>query len=149
MSETIERQEVKLHPSSKVQVLGYSNEIRYGRGTYRIVTKIAGRGGFPKAHDIVADSPYHAFYFADKTRLLSISYISESTTKPFPQGDQNFNITVYAKSGRKIWAINQLLEEVTVGDINQDMSKTDFYNHHQYVYVNARNWSDKAFVQNS
>ena len=145
MSETIERQEVKLHPSSKVKVLGYSNEIRYGRGTYRIVTKT--NGGFPKAHDIVADSPYHAFYFADHKRLLSISYISESTTK-LPQGE-SYNITVYARSGRKIWAINQILEEVTVGDINQDMSKTDFYNHHQYVYVNARSWSDKAFVQNS
>ena len=147
MSETIERQEVKLHPSSKVKVLGYSNEIRYGKGTYRIVTKT--NGGFPKAHDIVADSPYHAFYFADLKKLLSISYISESTTKPFPQGDQNYNITLYARSGRKVWAINQILEEMIVGDINQDMSKTDFYNQHQYDYVNARSWSDKAFVQNS
>ena len=147
MSETIERQEVKLHPSSKITVLGYSNEIRYGKGTYRIVTKT--NGGFPKAHDIVADSPYHAFYFADLKKLLSISYISESTTKPFPQGDQSYNITLYARSGRKVWAINQILEEMTVGDINQDMSKTDFYNQHQYDYVNARSWSDKAFVQNS
>jgi len=37
---------------------------------------------------------------------------------------------------------------VTVGDINQDLSKTALYNQNQYQAVNAKFWACKAYVMN-
>jgi hypothetical protein len=40
------------------------------------------------------------------------------------------------------------LSEVTVGDINQDLSNTALYCQGQYQAVNAKTWADKAYVMN-
>jgi hypothetical protein len=41
-----------------------------------------------------------------------------------------------------------MLAEMTVGDINQDLSNTALYNQYQYQAVNAKTWACKAYVMN-
>jgi hypothetical protein len=41
-----------------------------------------------------------------------------------------------------------MLAQLTVGDINQDLSNTSLYNQAQYQAVNAKTWLDKAYVMN-
>jgi hypothetical protein len=57
-------------------------------------------------------------------------------------------ITVYARAGKKVWASECFLSEVTVGDINQDLTNTALYCQGQYQAVNAKTWASKAYVKN-
>jgi hypothetical protein len=57
-------------------------------------------------------------------------------------------ITVYARAGKKVWASECFLSEVTVGDINQDLTNTALYDQHQYQAVKAKTWASKAYVMN-
>jgi hypothetical protein len=57
-------------------------------------------------------------------------------------------MTVYARNGKKVWATESFLRDLTVGDINQDLYNTALYNQKQYVAVNAKTWADRAFVEN-
>jgi hypothetical protein len=58
-------------------------------------------------------------------------------------------LTVYARNGKKIWASEEFLSEITVGDINQDLYNTALYDQKQYAAVNAESWACKAYVMNS
>ena len=138
MSETI-TSKLKLSPFSKVRRLG-SLDSGY-EGTYRILYKT--QAGYIKSTDITTKSPYSAFSKFLGKAIQSIELIKEM------DGGRPYAFTVYARSGRKVWADDKFLSEVTVGDINQDLSKTDLYCQDQYKHVNAKTWSDKAFVQNS
>lgn len=72
--------------------------------------------------------------------LQTIEFKAEST---------NYWISVFARTGKKIIFIDeQILQDLTVGDVNQSWSNTDLYSPTQYSAVNAKTWADKAFVQN-
>jgi hypothetical protein len=61
-------------------------------------------------------------------------------------GERDF--TVYARTGKKVWIEENMLAEITVGDINQDLYNTALYNQFQYQAVNAKTWGSKAYVMN-
>ena len=62
--------------------------------------------------------------------------------------NDGYPITVYARVGKKVWASECFLSEVTVGDINQALYNTALYGQGQYEAVNAKTWADKAYVMN-
>ena len=59
-----------------------------------------------------------------------------------------YDFTVFARAGKKVWIEEDMLAQLTVGDINQDLFNTALYNQHQYLTVNAKTWADKAYVMN-
>lgn len=83
-------------------------------------------------------SPYEAFRSYKLKHLHSIAYVS----------DGGYALTLYARNGKKVWINSQILSELTVGDINQELSNTALYNQFQYSAVNAKTWADKAYVMN-
>jgi hypothetical protein len=128
-------------PRPELQVLDYLQDdtdeiLRHGKGTYRVITKC--KAGFMISSDVVAESPVSAFRRYKVKAIQSISYMSRYGA-----------ITVFARSGKKIWASREFLSEVTVGDINQDLTNTGLYSQNQYAAVNAKFWSCNAFVMNS
>jgi hypothetical protein len=62
-------------------------------------------------------------------------------------GDK-FNSTVFARSGKKIWIAEEMLVELTVGDINQELVNTGMYSQEQYAAVGATSWASMAYVNN-
>ena len=61
-------------------------------------------------------------------------------------GEQDF--MVYARTGKKVWIEENMLAEMTVGDINQSLTNTALYSQAQYNAVNAKSWASKAYVMN-
>jgi len=117
-------------------VLQAGTEFTAGEGTYRVITK--SRAGFMTSSDIKAKNAVDAFRRFQAKAIQSIAFINEN----------NFPITVFARAGKKIFASECFLSEVTVGDINQDLFNTALYCHNQYNAVNAKTWADKAYVMN-
>ena len=107
-------------------------------GSYHIVTKC--RAGFPHISSVKANNPYEVFSRYVKGAIMNISLVTES----------GMNLTMYARTGKKVWISEDILREVKVGDINDGgtMSKTGLYNQSQYQLVNAKSWADKAYVMN-
>lgn len=106
-------------------------------GTYRVIVKV--QAGFMVPNDTKADSAIDAFRQYKPKAIQSISYIT-------PEGGHA--MTVYARNGKKVWATESFLRDLTVGDINQDLYNTALYNQNQYQAVNAKTWADRAFVEN-
>jgi len=106
-----------------------------GKGTYRVITKC--QAGFMVSSDIEANSAIAAFRRYKPKAIQSIAFISNG-----------YPITVYARAGKKVWASECFLSEVTVGDINQALHNTALYGQGQYEAVNAKTWADKAYVMN-
>jgi hypothetical protein len=50
--------------------------------------------------------------------------------------------------GKKVWAMDVLLKDMEVGDINQSLYNTGLYSQEQYKAVNSKSWADKAYVMN-
>jgi hypothetical protein len=123
-----------------LQVLDYGASLECGEGKYRVIGKC--RAGFMTSNDVQAKSPIAVFRLHKAKAIQSIAFIREVGHI----GEQDF--TVFARSGKKIWAHPDFLREVTVGDINQDLSKTALYGQKQYQAVNANSWADKAYVMN-
>jgi hypothetical protein len=119
-----------------LQVLKFHDGTQFGKGTYRVITKC--QGGFMVTSDIEVDAPINAFRRYKAKAIQSIAFIL----------DGGHPITVYARNGKKVWASECFLSDVTVGDINQDLSNTALYNQFQYQSVNAKTWADKAYVMN-
>jgi len=117
-------------------VLQEQTNFTAGEGTYRVITK--SRAGFMTSSDVKAKSAVDAFRRFKPKAIQSIAFISEN----------NFPITVFARAGKKIFASECFLSEVTVGDINQDLFNTAIYCQNQYKSVNAKSWADKAYVMN-
>jgi hypothetical protein len=101
-----------------------------------VITKC--QAGFMITSDIKASSAIQVFRRYKVKAIQSIAYLI---------GD-GYPVTVYARSGKKVWASECFLSEVTVGDINQDLSNTALYGQGQYQAVNAKTWADKAYVMN-
>ena len=106
-----------------------------GKGTYRVITKC--QAGFMVSSDIETNSAIGAFRRYKPKAIQSIAFISNG-----------YPITVYARAGKKVWASECFLSEVTVGDINQALSNTALYSQGQYEAVKAKTWADKAYVMN-
>jgi len=123
-----------------LSVLDYGPGFECGEGSYRVITKC--QAGFTISSVVEAKSPIAAFRRYKAKAILSIAFIKKSSSL----GEHDF--TVFARSGKKIWAYTDFLREVTVGDINQDLSKTALYNQKQYEAVNAKFWACKAYVMN-
>ena len=111
-----------------------------GEGKYRVITKC--RAGFMVTSVIEASSAINALRRYKIKAVQSIARIKEV------EGIGNYEFTVFARNGKKIWIEEDMLATMTVGDINQDLSKTALYNQFQYQSVNAKTWADKAYVMN-
>ena len=61
---------------------------------------------------------------------------------------QEFDVTVFARNGKKVWITEEMLSEICVGDINNGFQNTALYNQFQYSAVNAKSWASKAYVMN-
>ena len=111
-----------------------------GEGKYRVITKC--RAGFMVTSVIEASSAINALRRYKIKAVQSIARIKEV------DGIGNYEFTIFARAGKKIWIEEDMLATMTVGDINQDLSKTALYNQFQYQAVNAKTWADKAYVMN-
>jgi hypothetical protein len=111
-----------------------------GEGKYRVITKC--QAGFLVTSVVDATSAINALRRYKIKAVHSIARIKNVDSI----GDYEF--TVFARSGKKIWVAEAMLAEFTVGDINQDLSNTALYNQAQYQAVNAKTWADKAYVMN-
>jgi hypothetical protein len=111
-----------------------------GEGKYRVITKC--QAGFMVTSVIEASSAINALRRYKMKAVQAIARIKDVTAI----GEHDF--TVYARAGKKVWIEENMLAEMTVGDINQDLSNTALYNQHQYQAVNAKTWACKAYVMN-
>ena len=111
-----------------------------GEGKYRIISKC--RAGFMVSSLTTAKNAMAVLRGCNKKAVQSIARIKDI------EGIGEYEFTVYARSGKKVWIEEDMLAEITVGDINQDLSKTSLYNQFQYQAVNAKTWADKAYVMN-
>lgn len=123
--------------NNDLKVMSYhGSEELDSKGTYRVIYKCA--AGFMASSDVEENSQISVFRRFQMKHVHSIAYVSKS----------GYPITVYARSGKKVWVSETLLSQLTVGDINQDLSNTALYNQYQYQAVNAKTWADKAYVMN-
>lgn len=111
-----------------------------GEGKYRIITKC--RAGFMVTSVITASSAMNALRRYKVKNVQSVIRIKD--VKDIGE----YDFTVFARVGKKIWIEEDMLAEMTVADINQDLSKTSLYSQYQYQSVNAKTWADKAYVMN-
>ncbi len=109
----------------------------FGKGTYRVITKC--KAGFMVSSEVQCDSPIQAFRGYKARFIQSIAFISPLTGTA---------LTVYARVGKKIWAMDVLLKDMTVGDINQSLYNTGLYSDEQYKAVKSSTWASKAYVMN-
>ncbi len=119
-----------------LKVLSLMGEFKAGKGTYRVITKC--QAGFMVSSEIEANSAVAAFRRYKPKVIQSIAFLENDC----------YPITVYARAGKKVWASECFLSEVTVGDINQALSNTALYSQSQYEAVKAKTWVDKAYVMN-
>ena len=124
------------YKSRDLNVLSFMDNFVAGEGTYRVITKC--KAGFMVSSDIQANSAIQAFRRYKPKAIQSIAFLLNG----------GHPITVFARNGKKVWASECFLSEVTVGDINQDLYNTALYSQYQYQSVKAKTWADKAYVMN-
>ena len=107
-----------------------------GKGKYRVIVKC--QAGFMTTSTTEAESAIEVFR---RYKLKSVHSIAKVI-------NDDFDSTVYARVGKKIWISEGLLVEIKVGDINQDLYKTALYNQYQYQSVNANSWESYAYQMN-
>lgn len=132
------------HRNKDLKVLGFFNkdgegETVCGKGKYRVITKC--QAGFLVSSVIEASSALNVLRSYKPKSLQSIARIMESM-------GQEFDITVFACSGKKVWITEEMLSDICVGDINNGFQNTALYNQFQYSAVNAKSWASKAYVMN-
>ena len=107
-----------------------------GKGKYRVIVKC--QAGFMATSTAEAESAIEVFR---RYKLKSVHSIAKVI-------NDDFDSTVYARVGKKIWIAEGLLVEIKVGDINQDLYRTALYNQYQYQSVNANSWGSYAYQMN-
>lgn len=113
------------------------------KGTYRAVVKVG--AGFYTTVDDNSTTPrwkraIDVFRSFKKGALQTIEFKAEGT---------DTFLTVFAKKGTKVILMDDtMFQDMEVGDINQNWSKTNLYTQGQYQSVNAKTWASKAFVMN-
>ena len=137
----------------KVQIINANriNEIDVinGReGEYRAIVKV--QAGFMTLVDDLGiqnkwgrqqwNSAMDVFRGFKKGALQTIQFKAEGT---------NSWLIVFARKANKVILMDkQMFMDMTVGDINQDWSRTNLYSQQNYTVCNAKTWADKAFVMN-
>ena len=121
-------------------IINLEDPFMCSEGKYRIISKC--RAGFMVSSLTTAKSAIAVLRGCKMKAVQSISRIKDI------EGIGEYEFTVYARGGKKIWIEEDMLATMTVGDINQDLSKTALYNQFQYQSVNAKTWADKAYVMN-
>jgi hypothetical protein len=111
-----------------------------GEGKYRVITKC--QAGFMVTSIKQARSAMEVFRSYKIKAVHSIARVKDIANI----GEHDF--MVYARTGKKVWIEEDMLAQLTVGDINQDLSNTALYNQYQYQAVNAKTWACKAYVMN-
>ena len=112
-----------------------------GEGKYRVITKC--KAGYMVTSVIEASSAINAL------RRYKIKVVQSIARIKNIEGIGEYDFTVFARVGKKVWIEEDMLAEMTVGDINQDLHNTALYNQLQYNAVNAETWADKAYVMNA
>ena len=123
-----------------LKVMNFHGEDMCGEGKYRVITKC--QAGFLVTSVVDATSAINALRRYKMKAVQAIARIKDVANI----GEHDF--TVYARTGKKVWIDENMLAEMTVGDINQDLHNTALYNQTQYQAVNAKTWADKAYVMN-
>jgi len=111
-----------------------------GEGKYRVITKC--QAGFMITSVKEAKSAIDVFRSYKIKAVHSIARIMDVKGV----GERDF--MVYARTGKKVWIEENMLAEMTVGDINQSLTNTALYSQAQYQAVNAKTWASKAYVMN-
>ena len=111
-----------------------------GEGKYRVITKC--QAGFMSTSVKQARSAMEVFRSYKIKAVHSIARVKDIDHVG------EFDFMVYARTGKKVWIEEDMLAQLTVGDINQDLYNTALYNQYQYQAVNAKTWADKAYVMN-
>jgi hypothetical protein len=122
----VPRKDLVVFPAERTQ---------YGKGKYLVVTKC--QAGFPTTSYVDVDSPIAAFRRYQPKAIMNISKVGD-----------NHNSTVFARTGKKVWIAEEMLVEITVGDINQELMNTGLYSQEQYKAVGAKSWASMAYVKN-
>jgi hypothetical protein len=112
-----------------LNVFEFLGEDYCGAGKYRVITKC--RAGFMVTSVVEVEGAIQAFRRYNAKAIQSIARIKEI------EGVGERDFTVYARAGKKVWIAEEMLEEFTVGDINQDLTNTALYSQHQYQAVKA------------
>ena len=123
-----------------LHVTNLNDPFMCGEGKYRVITKC--QAGFMITSVKQARSAMEVFRSYKIKAVHSIARVIDMERI----GEQDF--MVYARAGKKVWIEEDMLAQLTVGDINQDLFNTALYNQHQYQAVNAETWADKAYVMN-
>lgn len=117
----------------------------YSAGKFRFVVKC--RAGFLTVYD-AQDFENERYFKYPETLVADYKKNSLQTVQFQPEGS-NFWLTVFARQGKKIPVIDEvILANLTVGTINQCWIGTALYSQSQYQLVGAKTWADKAFVMN-
>lgn len=121
-----------------LRLLGYfGSENLCGEGTYRVIYKC--KAGFISSNDVGAKSAYDVFRTHKMKHVNSIEFVTKS----------GHALTIYSRVGKKVWITEELLAQLTVGDINgNNLVNTALYSQFQYNAVKAKTWADKAYVMN-
>jgi hypothetical protein len=123
-----------------LNVTSLGDEFMCSEGKYRVITKC--QAGFMVTSVVEASSAVNAL------RRYKIKAVQAIARIKNVDGIGDYEFTVFARAGKKIWIEEEMLAQMTVGDINQDLSNTALYNQYQYQAVNAKTWADKAYVMN-
>ena len=122
-----------------LKITNYSGDM-CGEGKYRVITKC--QAGFMVSSVKQAKSAIDVFRSYKIKAVYSIARVIDMERI----GEQDF--MVYARTGKKVWIEENMLAEMTVGDINQSLTNTALYSQAQYKAVNAETWASKAYVMN-
>ena len=115
------------------------NVIKGRKGTFRSVVKVKA-GFFTIVEAINPANVMSVFNGFKKGALQTIEFKCEGS---------EIWLTVFALKGKKVMVVDEdILMNVTVGDINSTFLNTELYSQEQYKSVNAKTWADKAYVMN-
>jgi hypothetical protein len=123
-----------------------TNYIQGRTGKYRFIIKC--QAGFFTVSD--ARDWDNKFYTENPEALMTAYKKGRMHTIEFCPEGGDYWLTVFAKKGNKVVSIDEaILSKLTVGTINQYWYNTNLYCQIQYRAANAKNWLDKAFVDNT
>ena len=115
------------------------NFIRSRKGSFRSVVKVKA-GFYTIVENERATNVMSVFNGYKKGTLQTIEFKADGS---------DIWLQVFALKGKKVMLIDEeILVNVTVGDINSMFMNTNLYSQEQYKSVNAKTWADKAYVMN-
>lgn len=122
-----------------------TNYISGQTGKYRFIVKC--RAGFLT---VVEAREWDNDYYTRLPEALLTAYKKGAlhTIEFLPEGANHW-LCIFAKKGNKIVLIDEaIMQELTVGTVNQLWYNTNLYSQQQYAAVNSKTWDSKVFVYN-